>query len=159
MLLPVSDIITITAGDVHPPLYYLMGKVVAELSAMFGVDLLYSLKLLSIAAYVLILGISATKIRKDYGWLVAGLFAFAIAIMNEFSRYVLIGRMYCWVVLFILIVFFAFKNIINDKSDTKSWILLILFTILGAYTHYFAAITAVCIYLILLIYLLNYLDI
>ena len=32
LLLPVSDIITVTAGDVHPPLYYLMGKAVAELS-------------------------------------------------------------------------------------------------------------------------------
>ena len=155
LLLPVSDIITVTAGDVHPPLYYLMGKAVAELSAILGVDLLYSLKLLSIAAYVLILGISVTKIRKDYGLFVAGLFPFAIAIMNEFSKYVLIGRMYCWVVLFVLIIFLAFRNIINDKSDIKSWIIMAVFTIVAAYTHYFAAMTAACIYLVLLVYLIK----
>lgn len=155
LLLPVSDIITVTAGDVHPPLYYLMGKAVAELSKVLGVDLLYSLKLLSIAAYVLILGISVTKIRKDYGLFTAGLFPFAIAIMNEFSKYVLIGRMYCWVVLFVLIIFLAFRNIINNKSDIKSWIIMALFTIVAAYTHYFAAMTAACIYLVLLIYLIK----
>lgn len=156
LLLPVNDIITVTSTDVHPPLYYLMGKLVAELSAIFGIDLLYSLKLLSILAYILILIISATKIRKEYGWLAAGLFAFALAIMDEFSRYYLISRMYSWAVLFILLAFLSFRSIIYDKSNKKSWILLTLFSLLGAYTHYFAAISAFCIYLILLTYIIKF---
>ena len=156
LLLPVNDIITVTATDVHPPLYYLMGKVVAELSIIFNLDLLHCLKLLSIVPYILILIISSTKIRKDYGWLAAGLFAFALAIMSEFSSYYLIGRMYSWAVLFILLAFLSFRNIIYDESNKKSWALLTLFSCLGAFTHYFAAISAVCIYLVLLVYILKF---
>ncbi len=156
LLLPVKDIITVTSTDVHPPLYYLMGKVVAELSRIFNADLLYSLKLLSIVPYILILFISLTKIRKEYGWLAAGVFAFALGVMSEFSRYYLIARMYSWAVLFILLAFLSFKNIIYGESNKKSWILLTLFSLLGAYTHYFAAISAFCIYLILLFYILKF---
>lgn len=64
--MPVNDIITITAGDVHPPLYYLMGKAFANVTQAFGWDLLFSLKILSIIPYIIILILSATKIRKDY---------------------------------------------------------------------------------------------
>ena len=52
--------------------------------------------------------------------------------------------------------FLFFKSIIENKSDRKSWIFLSLFSILAAYTHYFAAISAACIYFILLIYILKY---
>ena len=38
--LPVQDIITVTAGDVHPPLYYLMAKVVVEISKTFNLNIL-----------------------------------------------------------------------------------------------------------------------
>ena len=153
LLLPLSDIITVTAHDVHPPLFYVMGKAVIELSKIFGIDYFFSLKLLSILAYVLVLIVSFTKIRKDYGWLTAGIFVFALAMMNEYSRYCLIGRMYTWAVLFILLAFLSFREIIIGEGNRKSWILLTLFSTLAAYTHYFAAITAICIYLGLLIYI------
>lgn len=156
LLLPVNDIITVTGTDVHPPLYYLMGKVVVELSTFLGIDMLHGLKLLSIVPYILILIISSTKIRKEYGWFTAGLFAFALAVMCEFSRYYLIGRMYSWAVLFILLAFLYFRDIIYDESNKKSWVLLTLFSLLGAYTHYFAAISAFCIYLILLFYIIKF---
>ena len=153
--LPVTDIITVTAGDVHPPLYYLMAKVVVEISKIFNLNILFNLKLLSTLAFVLIMAISATEIRRQYGWLAAGLFALALSVMSEFSIYYLIARMYSWTVLFILIAFLAFKNIIDNKNDKKSWIILTLFSVFAAYTHYFGAITSVCIYLILLIYLIR----
>ncbi len=153
LLLPLSDIITVTAHDVHPPLFYVMGKGVIELSKIFGIDYFFSLKLLSILAYVLVLIVSFTKIRKDYGWLTAGVFVFALGIMNEYSRYCLIGRMYTWAVLFILLAFLSFREIIIGKGNRKSWIFLTLFSTLAAYTHYFAAITAICIYIGLLIYI------
>ena len=156
LLLPLKDIITITANDVHPLLFYVMGKAVVELATIFGIDYFYSLKLLSILAYVIVLIISFTKIRKEYGWLPAGLFVFALGIMNEYSRYCLIGRMYTWAVLFILIAFLSFKDIIMKEDNRKHWILLTLFSTLAAYTHYFAAITALCIYLILLIYIIRF---
>lgn len=153
---PVTDILTVTANDVHPPLFYLIAKAVGELGVFFGIDLLYSLKLLTICAFILMLIICATKIRKEYGWLTAGLSAFALSVMADFGWYHLISRMYDWAILFILIIFLFFKNIINDETDKKSWIFLTIFSVLAAYSHYFAAITAGCIYLILLAYLIGY---
>ena len=154
--LPVSDIITVNTWDVHPPLYYFMGKIVAKLTEITSTNLLFNLNLLSILAYIGILIIAVTKIRKDYGWFACGLFAFSISIMSEFSRYYLIARMYSWAILFILLAFLFFKGIIENKSDKKSWIFLSLFSVLAAYTHYFAAISAACIYFILFIWLMKY---
>lgn len=155
--LPISEIITANTWDVHPPLHYFMGKIVSKLSAMFGFSYLFGMKVLSIIPYILILITSATKIRKDYGWFAAGLFAFSLAVMSEFFRYYLTARMYSWAILFVLLAFLCFKNIIDSENpDKKSWILLTLFSVLSAYTHYFAAMSAACIYLILLIYIMKY---
>ena len=153
--LPIREIITVNSWDVHPPLYYLMGKLAAKLSAMLGINGLYGLKVLSIIPYLLILIVSATKIRKDYGWFSTGLFTFSLAVMSEFFRNFLTIRMYSWGILFILLAFLSFREIINDTSDRKSWILLTAFSILCAYTHNFAALTAGCIYLALLGYIIT----
>lgn len=151
--LPLQDLITVTANDVHPPLHYLMGKVVLKLAAMFNIEQLYSLKLLSILPYALILVISATKIRKEYDLFTAGLFSLSLVLMTEFFKYYLIVRMYSWAILFVLLTFIYAQEIISE-SKKRYWVLLTAFAVLSAYTHYFAAITAGVIYLILLAYIL-----
>ena len=154
--LPIREIITVNTWDVHPPLHYFLGKAVAKICEMFGVELIYGLKVLSIIPYILILIVSATKIRKEYGLFAAGLFAFSLAVMSEFFRYYLTARMYSWAILFVLLAFLSFKEIIADDSSKKSWIMLTIFSVLCAYTHNFAAITAGSIYLVLLGYILLY---
>lgn len=153
--LPVMDMITITAGDVHPPLYYLMAEVFVNITKPLGWDLLFSLKILSVIPYFIILILSATKIRKDFSWFTAGLFSLSLAIMTEFFSHFVRARMYSWAILFVILAFVAFMDVI-EKEDRKSWILLTIFSILCAYTQYFAAITAGSIYLILLIYLVKF---
>ena len=153
--LPLSDIISITSWDVHPPVYYILVKAVFKIAAMTGADLLSSLRILSMIPYIIILAISAVKIRKDYGLFTAGLFAFSLAVMSEFFQHFLIIRMYSWAILFLLIAFLAFKEII-ETQDIKAWIVLTVFSVLCAYTHYFAAISAVCLYLTLLTYILKF---
>lgn len=153
--MPVGDMITITAGDVHPPLYYLMAEAFANIMQPLGLDLLYSLKILSIIPYIIILILSATKIRKDYSWLTAGLFAFSVGIMTEFFSHYLRARMYSWAILFVVLAFIAFMDLI-EKKDRKYWILLTIFSLLCAYTQYFAAITAGSLYLVLLTYLIKF---
>lgn len=154
--LPISDIITVNTWDVHPPLHYLLGKMMLKLAGMFGIEQIFALKVLSIIPYIFILIIAAVKIRKDYGWLAAGLFTFSLAVMSEFFIYYITVRMYTWAILFILIAFLAFKEIIEEPTDKNYWIVLTIFAALCAYTHYFAAIAAGCIYLILLAYIINY---
>ena len=153
--LPIHDILTVTTWDVHPPLYYLLGKIAAKFASMTGMDLLFSIRILSIIPYILILVISAVKIREDYGWLTAGLFTLSLGIMSEFFTHFLIARMYSWAILFILIAFLAFAEIIRT-NDIKAWAVLSVFSALCAYTHHFAAISAACIYIILFAYIFKF---
>ena len=153
--LPLWDIINVTSWDVHPPLYYILGKIAVKIGGAIGMEPIHSLRILSVIPYIIIMAISATKIRKDYGLLSAGLFTFALAVMSEFFAHFLIARMYAWAILFTLIAFISFTEIIKN-NDKKAWIMLSVFSALCAYTHYFAAISAACIYLILLAYIMKF---
>ena len=155
LTLPMGDIINITSWDVHPPLYYILGKIAVDIATAIGMDSLHALRILSIIPYILILVISATKIRKDYGLLTAGLFAFSLAVMSEFFAHFLIARMYGWAILFIIVAFISFTEIIKS-NDIKSWIILTIFSVLCAYTHYFAALSVVCMYILLLFYIIKF---
>lgn len=152
---PIWDIIRITGADVHPPLYYLICKLVLKIFALINLNLntIYLLRLVSITPYFLILLISFFKFKKDYGWLVAGLFPFTLAVMSDFFMYFLNIRMYSWGLLFLLLSFLCFKEIMST-SDKKYWLLLTLFSVCGAYTHYYVGISTSIIYLSLFIYLI-----
>lgn len=152
---PIKDIITITSNDVHPPLYYLILKFAVKAFDFLNIqyNLLYVLKILSIIPYILILIISLTKIKKEYGWLTAGLFTFTLITLSEFYINYLSIRMYSWSIFFLIMSFIYLKGIFTE-SNKKSWILFTLFTILGAYTHYFVALSSFLIYLALFIYII-----
>lgn len=144
--LPFIEGMRIAINDVHPPLHYIILYALSPITHN-GIHLL---KITSIIPYFIILAISATKIRKDYGWLTCGTFAFSIATMSVFFIEFLIIRMYPWALLFMLLVFIYFKEVIIN-FDRKSWILLTLFTLLAAYTHYFLLFTCGLIYLLILV--------
>ncbi len=143
--LPFINGMIVAIHDVHPPLYYL----ILYLFTPFGLDNLYLLKVVSIIPYILIMIVSATKIRKDYDLLTAGLFVFCIGVMTDFFIEFLTIRMYSWG-LFFLLMTFIYYNEVRTHWDRKSWVLLTLFTLLSAYTQYFFAITCGLIYLLLL---------
>lgn len=146
---PIMQGITISANDVHPPFYYLLLKFVLKIFP--GQNIVFISKIMTIIPYFIILVISATKIRKEYNWLTAGLLTFSLFAMAEFFRFYLTIRMYSWAILFLLLSFIFLKDVL-DKSDLKSWLLFNLFTLLGAYTHYFNAISSIIIYVCLLGY-------
>ncbi len=148
--LPFMQGMIVAVHDVHPPLYYL----ILYLFTPLGLDNLYLLKVLSIVPYVLLMIVSATKIRKDYGWLTAGLFVFAIGIMSDFFCEFLTIRMYSWGLFFVVMMFIYYNEVIT-KWDRKSWILLTLFTLLAAYAQYLFAITCALVYLLLFVEILQ----
>lgn len=153
--LPLSEGIPLMISDVHPPLYYLVFKLIFKALSVFGIAYndIFVLKLFSILPYALILIVSATKIKKDYGWLTAGLFAFVLGSLNMFFIQFLTIRMYNWALFFLLMSFIYFKEILIS-SDRKSWILFTIFSALVAYTQYFILISTVLLYGILLAYIL-----
>ena len=145
MNLPFIDGMKVAIHDVHPPLYYW----ILYLLTPFGLDNLYILKVASVIPYILIMAVSATKIRKDYGWLTAGLFVFCLGVMSDFFVEFLTIRMYSWGLFFVLMSFLYYNEVITHW-DKKSWALLTLFTLLSAYTQYFFTITCGLMYLLIL---------
>ena len=151
---PITDLIQVITRDVHPPFHYLLLKVITDILTTVGIqfDKIFIYKVVSIIPYAIILVMSATKIKNEYGYLTAGLFAFAMAVMSEFLAYYSVMRMYSWAMLFVILAFIFLRDVI-DKNDAKSWAFLTIFSVLAAYTQYFAAIPIVCIYLSLFVYL------
>lgn len=148
--LPFMEGMTVAIHDVHPPLYYW----ILYLFTPFGLGNLYLLKVVSIIPYILIMVVSATKIREDYGWLTAGLFVFCLGVMTDFFVEFLTIRMYSWGLFFLLMVFIYYKDVIT-RWDKKSWVLLTLFTLLSVSTQYFLALTCGLVYLLILVEILT----
>ena len=147
---PISDLLNIVRGDINPPLYYLFAKAIAKIGTNLTV-----LKIFSIIPYAIIILISTLKLKEEYGWFTAGLFAFALAIASEFFTKYLLLRPYSWALLFIVLAFICFKDVIT-KADKKSYILFTVFCVLGSYLHYYALLTLICLYLILLFHTITY---
>lgn len=147
---PISDILHILGGETNPPLYFLLVKGLSKLANDFAI-----LKVFSIIPYAIVLILSTFKLRKDYGWLTAGLFALAIAVMSEFFITYSILRPYSWAMLFTLLSFIFFMDIVTTANKT-SFILFTLFSVLASYTHYYGLITAVVLYIILLFHMLTH---
>lgn len=147
--------IDITIIDVHPPLYYLIIKFLMKFLTVFNIpfEKIIIMKFTSMIPYIILFIFSLTKLKKDYGLFASGLFIFSILTMSNFFTYYLTGRMYTWSLLFVLLSFVYIKDLIKYHS-LKYWILLSVFSVLSAYTHYFAAITSIVIYLMLFGYLL-----
>ena len=157
LLLSWNDMWTTIFADVHPPLYYLILKGISSIFINSGVDTVFVYKVVSIIPYILLLVVSVTKIRNDYGWFTSGLFMFTIATMSEFFIKFLTIRMYSWGLLFLVLAFIYLKDVM-DKSDTKSWALFTLFVVLAMYIHNIILIPLGLIYVLLLVYIYVFKD-
>lgn len=155
MYISFKEMVHVTAIDVHPPLYYAIALIPVYLFNWLHIpyDMTTLMKMVSVAAYVILYILSLTKIRKDYGWLAGGLFAFTLITMSNFLTTFSIARMYPWGMVFLVISFLYAAEILKEPT-LKNWILLSLFSVCGAYTHYFTAVSSVILYVLLFIYVL-----
>ncbi|MBQ6099365.1 MAG: hypothetical protein IJL02_05825 [Methanobrevibacter sp.] len=153
---PFMDMITILANDCHPPLHYIMAKLWVNLFSVLGIGSeLFVLKTLSILSYALCLVVSFFKIRKEHGWLAAGLFSLSLMLMTEFFAWFLTGRMYGWAILFLALTFVYYMDVIQN-FDKKSFALFTVFSVASIATHYFALLSVACMYLFVFIYMIRY---
>lgn len=149
--LPLKEAMVVIVNDVHPPLHYWLLYLFNPLGLTQS---LYFVKVFSVVPYILIMIVSATKIREEYGWLTAGLFVFSLGVMTDFFVEFLTARMYSWGLFFVLMAFLYYWDVVNNW-DRKSWVLLTFFTLLSISTQYFFAITCALIYLLLLVEILR----
>lgn len=154
--LPLMDMISATAVNVHPPLYYIILKVFSKIfNPLDNQSLVLLGKIVSLIPIALILAVSFTKIKKEFGLLAAGLFSFLIVSSFNVMVYSTVIRMYSWGLFFITIQLIYLYDIIHRKDTKIAWIVFTIASICSTYTHYFSAIASIIIYLVLFAYLLH----
>lgn len=136
-----SEIAAITAKDVHPPLYYYGLKCFMKIMG----GSLASAKIFSIIPICLTMIFGFKKLSYLYNEKTGLLFAVFFAAMPVFTIYSVQVRMYTWCIFFVFACgIYGYLAIKEDKL--RYWVLLTLFAVLSAYTHYFALVSAGIIY-------------
>lgn len=165
-----GGLVSITAADVHPPLYYMIVKLFLELGAVFSgsVDQIVIAKLVSILPFLLCMIYAVTKVRKHFGMLSAGLLCFLLLSMPKLADYTVEIRMYGYALFFIMAGMLHAYEIAGELADVEAvmgnrnriqwskmsyvnWIAVTLYSLAACYTHYFACVAACMIYVYLLI--------
>ena len=148
-----AEIINLTAMDVHPPLYYLGGKFVVNLLSQIvrGGDIVILAKWISYLPFVAGIAICAFIIEKNVGRFWSVIYLLFILIMPEMLHYSFEIRMYSWGMLFVLCAYMSVRPLIVEASlSIGKWYLFIMWSLLAAYTHYYACVAVGFLYLILL---------
>ena len=149
--LPISDMLFIGPKDVHPILYYLIFKSFTKILTFLDIGVVG--KIVSLIPIYLIGILSMTKVKKNFGYLTAGLFFLCITSMPQLMIYSVEVRMYSWGLFFMTASLIYSYEIIKNNSNLKNWAILTILTIGSAYTHYFSAVGSFSIYVLLFIYL------
>lgn len=143
----VMEIIRWAKSDVHPPLYYLMLRLV---SGMTGGSLI-AMKLLSVAAHMAILMCGLFFVQKQFGLRAMLFFDIFVTVMPGMFTYSVEIRMYEWAMCFVALcgisAYFVMKR--GQRRDFR-W--LCITALLCAYTHYYSLVCAIFIYGILFLW-------
>lgn len=168
---PVAELISLTARDVHPPLYYmivrmflLMGQglgIVGGAPGQLAPEVLA--KLVSILPFFILMIYSLTTVRKHFGFLASGLFSFAIITMPQLPEYTTEIRMYSWTILFVTAALLHAMSLIRSEMagneagfDVTDALALWLYSAAAAYSHYYGAFSVGIILGIMLIWMIVY---
>ncbi len=174
-----GELVELTAQDVHPPLYYMITKGVADLCKLIlpGVSTVAAAKMVSVLPYFVLLVYSVTFIRKRFSMFAGGLFLFCAVAMPQLSGYTVEMRMYSWALLFVTAAFLHGYGTVHephgkmtegedDVYDTEGASgkdgvqrlhggAMVCYFLAAAYTQYFAAVAAAMVYLYVLVELLR----
>lgn len=129
-----KDLISLTAQDVHPPLYYMILKI----AMMLFPASVSAAKVVSVIPVIFIFCISNLFFTKEYTAKHA--IFFNIFLMSSYSvlTYAVEIRMYSWCLLFCFLCCICSYYIIKDAS-WKAFLLYITFAEAGAYCQYWTA--------------------
>ena len=140
----IVGIIKGTAVDVHPPLYYLITYFFV---ALFGTSV-QVYKIVSIVPMVLTMLLGLFYVKPWFGTKTAVLYILFLNAIPCVMEYGVQVRMYSWCIFFISLAAFSAYGYYQSKTK-KHLLLLTLAALCACYTHNFAMISAVFIYIFL----------
>lgn len=141
----VTDMISATASDVHPPLHYLLGQLLYRVFGNSGI----TYHLVGLLPYLVIVVLGCTVVRKYFGKIPAVVLITMSSIMNFAMTHNVEVRMYSLAAMFILIAFIAFYMILT-RSSFGNWMLFCIASLGAAYTHYYALLAVAFLYMMLI---------
>lgn len=151
---PLNELIARGSVDSHPLLYYIIFKGFIKVFSLLNITNIVLIgKFVSLMPLYLLIILSITKIRKNWGLLTAGIFTLCISSMPQLMIYFVQIRMYGWSLFFVTASLVYVYEIIKNPN-LKNWGILTLLTICSAQTHYFSGIASFSLYLLFLAYIL-----
>ncbi|MCR5595448.1 MAG: glycosyltransferase family 39 protein [Lachnospiraceae bacterium] len=139
---PFGQMIELDSADVHPPLYYLIVRLVyIILHPLTGMSSVVASKIASIIPYVFTFAYLLTYVRKRFGLLAGGIAFLLMETMPHMSEYMVEARMYSWSA-FVLLAMFIHAMEFLDEGRYRHMIFMLIYGIAGMYLHYYALIGA-----------------
>lgn len=150
---PFGEMLSIASTDVHPPLYYIILKIIFDAVKLIypSVDIIIMGKIVSIIPFIILVMVSIFKLRRQFGFLFSAIFSFCITTMPNLMEYSVEIRMYSFGLLFVALCLIMAYDI-TVKSSFLNWTLFTLFGLAAAYTHYFSLVSAGMVYAYLFVY-------
>lgn len=136
-----NDMLDAIARDVHPPLYYLILKVIVDFAKLVyrEVNTVLLARIVSMMPFVLFMLINGTLVKESFGSKVALMFGFLITFMPKFMLFNITIRMYSLGCLSVTLTYLMFYRIVFEKRDR--YLVFSLCALAAMYTHYFAAVS------------------
>ncbi|MBO5336755.1 MAG: glycosyltransferase family 39 protein [Lachnospiraceae bacterium] len=142
------DMLTATANDVHPPLYYILVMGAYRLLGEHG----WVFHVVSMLPYLVVLIFIHTIVWKKFGKIPGLLMITFVSIMANPITYNVEARMYSLSAMFVLLAYYGFYMILeNDKKE--GYILFIVASLGAAYSHYYAMMSVAVLYGALLLFM------
>lgn len=144
-----ADIVSTTAKDVHPPLYYWGLKTYSQIAG----DSIFALRFFSALGVLATLLLGCFPVRKLFGERVSILFI-VLLIITPVSQYLATEiRMYSWTMFFVLAcALYGYK--VYKFSGKKNWLLFLITGVCAAYLHNYGLLSVLGIYVIFVITLI-----
>lgn len=136
-----SNMVARTAADVHPPLYYVFTQIAFRIAGDSG----FAYHFVSFLAYLIIIILGLTVIKKVFGRNAALLLITFSSLTGYAVTYNIEIRMYSWAELFVFVSYLSSYYILKNNS-WKSWALFVAASLCAAYTHYYALIMVAVFY-------------
>lgn len=129
----IPDMISILAKDSHPPLYFIALKLFCCIfgSAEFGLRMFSALGVLALAA------LGAGPVRRIFGKTTGWIFAVIVLVVPISLSMGQETRMYTWSA-FLVTGCLLYSYLAVTQGKNSDWFKFGLFTLLSAYTHYYA---------------------
>lgn len=141
-----AEMLHATAQDVHPPLYYVFVIIGQRLCGTSGV--MYHI--VSIIPCALVMIFANTSLYKHFGFGSTLLFVTLCSALPRALEFSAEVRMYSWACFFVLMAFwYVYKILMNDTL--RNYLLFSIFSLLAAYTHYYALLSVAFFYIAIMI--------